>query len=123
VITHYGNVSSSGTRRAFTAFPRFVALVDVLGMKHWVAKVGPQVPAGELDDLMRVARDAASGNQIGEDGTTTPLGTSLCQHALAPWAREIDAAEGSRHPLGSLLLEGRSCARPRRDPFKGASRW
>ena len=47
---HYGNVFSDGIRQTFGAHRRFVALVDVLGMKSWVAKVGPEAPAAELDD-------------------------------------------------------------------------
>jgi hypothetical protein len=105
VSTHYGNVFSDGTRQTFGAHRRFVALVDVLGMKSWVAKVGPEAPAAELDELTKVARLAASGKDVRADGTEVPFGPLIGAALLSDsvLAYSVDDSWASLAVMGQFL--------------------
>jgi hypothetical protein len=105
VITRYGNVFSDRSRLAFGAQQRFVALVDVLGMKKWVEQVGPEAPAAELDELMRIARDATSGTQTRDDGSELPLGPLVGAVLLSDsvLAYSVDDSWASLAVMGDFL--------------------
>jgi hypothetical protein len=61
-------------RANFESCRRFVGLVDVLGMRRWVEKVGPQKPAADLFALMTIGTNAASVEEIRPDEKRVPLG-------------------------------------------------
>lgn len=115
--THYGNVASDGNRQVYESRSRFVALVDVLGMKSWISKVGPEEPASELNDLMRMAREATSGTQDG-----VPFGPLVGAALLSDsvLAYSVDDSWASLHVMGDFLFMLVRAALDHGVPMRGA---
>ena len=74
-------------------------------MKNCVAKGGPEAPPDELDDLTRIARDAASGTQTEKMGVKVALGPLVGAALLSNsvLAYSVDDSWASLAVIGDFL--------------------
>lgn len=68
------------------AYPRFVAVLDVLGMKSWLEIESPQVVAEQLDQALAYCEQASSG--VTHEGLSYGplLGSTFFSDSLLVWA-------------------------------------
>jgi hypothetical protein len=64
---HHGNVVGSAVAKSYPAYDRFVAVLDVLGMKNWLKVCS----AGEIASRLSFAFVACDQSSIGSVGSVT----------------------------------------------------
>jgi hypothetical protein len=82
--SYYGNVNSRGAH-PHPSFSRFVAFLDVLGMKEWLKKESPREIAETIDVALRACEPSSCGNWKGRKYGPL-IGTTHFSDSLLAWS-------------------------------------